>query len=377
MMTRRRAHRQVEKPTGDAPAKARSLRADDSRYCRKRPSRPPALRPPDSAIPTSRKLAPPPKPKRDSNSPGSMPAPASDAPASPREAVAAALSGSESLRSIGETLAQGSIASSAAEPPLSPRAAVPRPRRQPHHCQPARPHCAAPRSLGSNEVSATGMLPAADKGRPYRLPSSSRAAARPRSPLAAPQASSRSAARVRKIAVRHRPARSAPAGGLSPTPPLTLISSGPRGPGEQSRRAARRSCCRSARERSREVRPPPSRARSLTARASPLPSLPTLAVHTAGRVSARRRRARATTTARRRAAPPAPSRHRSRRSATSRAGGGQLRCASGAGVVAPSWRKWTILRFSDCGLPRRRRAPRYPHHTDFYEDTPPCPKFCR
>jgi hypothetical protein len=104
----------------------------------------------DSVSPTSRKLAPPPKPKRDSNQPGSMPPPGSDglqagslkAPSAPsisfqdgssssRDAVAAALTGSDSLRSIGEALAKDAGAFSTSESATGSRPSVPRPRSQP------------------------------------------------------------------------------------------------------------------------------------------------------------------------------------------------------------------------------------------------------
>jgi len=102
----------------------------------------------DSVMPTSRKLAPPPKPKRDSNNPGSVPPPPADmlsslgalsapsisfndASASSREAVAAALAGSESLRAIGEALAKDVGAFSTSETPTGGRPPVPRPRSQP------------------------------------------------------------------------------------------------------------------------------------------------------------------------------------------------------------------------------------------------------
>jgi SAM-dependent methyltransferase len=104
----------------------------------------------DSVAPTSRKLAPPPKPKRDSSQPSSMPPPAAegapsigslkppappaisfqDASASSRDAVAAALTGSESLRAIGEALANDAGAFSATETPTGGRPPVPRPRSQ-------------------------------------------------------------------------------------------------------------------------------------------------------------------------------------------------------------------------------------------------------
>ena len=105
----------------------------------------------DSVLPTSRKLAPPPKPKRDSNQPGSMPPPASEAalnvgslkaPSAPsisfqdaslssRDTVAAALTGSESLRAIGEALAKDAGAFSTSEAATGSRPPVPRPRSQP------------------------------------------------------------------------------------------------------------------------------------------------------------------------------------------------------------------------------------------------------
>jgi SAM-dependent methyltransferase len=105
----------------------------------------------DSVVPTSRKLAPPPKPKRDSANPGSMPpssgeavgnvgslrAPAApsisyqDASAASREAVAAALSSSDSLRVIGEALSGDAGAFNVTEAPTGGRPAVPRPRSSP------------------------------------------------------------------------------------------------------------------------------------------------------------------------------------------------------------------------------------------------------
>jgi SAM-dependent methyltransferase len=106
----------------------------------------------DSVAPTSRKLAPPPKPKRDSNNPGSLPPSAGDPlssvsgslkpPATPsisyqdasatsREDVATALAGSDSLRVIGETLAKDAGAFSASESGTGSRPPVPRPRSQP------------------------------------------------------------------------------------------------------------------------------------------------------------------------------------------------------------------------------------------------------
>ncbi len=105
----------------------------------------------DSVSPMSRKLAPPPKPKRDSNQPGSIPPPASemalqvgslkapsppsisfqDASASSRDVVAAALIGSDSLRAIGEALANDAGAFSASEQPTGSRPPVPRPSSKP------------------------------------------------------------------------------------------------------------------------------------------------------------------------------------------------------------------------------------------------------
>lgn len=101
----------------------------------------------DSVSPTSRKLAPPPKPKRDSNAPASMPPPAGDAagiaslkaPSSPsisyqdaslssRDSVAAALTGTDSLRAIGEALTNDVGAFSTTETPTGGRPPVPRPR---------------------------------------------------------------------------------------------------------------------------------------------------------------------------------------------------------------------------------------------------------
>jgi SAM-dependent methyltransferase len=104
----------------------------------------------DSVFPTSRKLAPPPKPKRDSSNPsvpppagdatvpvGSLKAPSApaisfhDASASSREAVAAALTGNESLRAIGEALAKDAGAFSTSETATGSRPGVPRPRSSP------------------------------------------------------------------------------------------------------------------------------------------------------------------------------------------------------------------------------------------------------
>lgn len=113
------------------------------------PSAPPRH---DSVLPTSRKLAPPPKPKRDSAHPGSVPpsagdggvnlgslkapsAPAisyQDASASSRDAVSAALASTDSLRAIGEALTKDVGAFSANETPTGGRPPVPRPRSQPN-----------------------------------------------------------------------------------------------------------------------------------------------------------------------------------------------------------------------------------------------------
>ena len=123
--------------------------ADDVEVLAQAPEPAPAPRH-DSVSPTSRKLAPPPKPKRDSTQPGSSPPPASeaalsagalkvpsapaisfhDAVASSRDAVAAALTGSESLRAIGEALAKDAGAFSTTETATGSRSAVPRPRSQ-------------------------------------------------------------------------------------------------------------------------------------------------------------------------------------------------------------------------------------------------------
>ncbi|MDF3070544.1 MAG: hypothetical protein K0R38_6145, partial [Polyangiaceae bacterium] len=137
----------AEAPPGIDPP---SPDADDVEVLAQQPAEPSAPRH-DSVVPTSRKLAPPPKPKRDSANPGSMPpsagdalgnvgslrAPAApsisyhDASASSRDAVASALSGSESLRAIGEALSKDAGAFSATEAPTGGRPPVPRPRSQP------------------------------------------------------------------------------------------------------------------------------------------------------------------------------------------------------------------------------------------------------
>ena len=131
----------------DAPSDA-----DDVEVLAQAPAEEPAAPRHDSVSPTSRKLAPPPKPKRDSSQPGSMPPPGSgdgalnvgslkapstpsisfqDASVSSRDAVAAALTGSDSLRSIGEALAKDAGAFSTSEAATGSRPGVPRPRSQP------------------------------------------------------------------------------------------------------------------------------------------------------------------------------------------------------------------------------------------------------
>jgi SAM-dependent methyltransferase len=162
---------EVVPPAAETPTKSRQpSEADDVEVMAHPPE--PVLPRHDSAVPTSRKLAPPPKPKRDSNSPASIPPPpdASNvkAPSSPaisfqdasttsREAVAAALSGTESLRAIGETLAQGAAVSSVVETPGSVRPPVPRPRSQPSiSINPPPPGADAERApSATNEVSVT------------------------------------------------------------------------------------------------------------------------------------------------------------------------------------------------------------------------------
>jgi len=141
------AHDEVVPPAAvDAPSDA-----DDVEVLAQAPAEEAPAPRHDSVSPTSRKLAPPPKPKRDSNQPGSMPPPGSDtapnlgslkAPSAPsisfqdassssRDAVAAALTGSESLRSIGEALAKDAGAFSTSEAATGSRPSVPRPRSQP------------------------------------------------------------------------------------------------------------------------------------------------------------------------------------------------------------------------------------------------------
>jgi len=129
---------------GDPPSDA-----DDVEVLAHAPEPAPAPRH-DSVSPTSRKLAPPPKPKRDSSHPsappgtgdgmlpvGSLKSPSApaisfhDALASSRDSVAAALTGSESLRAIGEALAKDTGAFSTSESATGSRPAVPRPRSSP------------------------------------------------------------------------------------------------------------------------------------------------------------------------------------------------------------------------------------------------------
>lgn len=140
-------------PQGEATPQARvdtGADADDVEVLAQSPEPVPPPRH-DSVAPTSRKLAPPPKPKRDSNQPGSSPPAATDAALNlgslkspstpaisfhepfspPSDAVAAALSGGDSLRSISEALANDAGAFSASETPTGGRPSVPRPRSQP------------------------------------------------------------------------------------------------------------------------------------------------------------------------------------------------------------------------------------------------------
>ena len=95
----------------------------------------------DSVMPTSRKLAPPPKPKRDSQNPSVPPPGGASTPSTPsisfqdgevasRDPVAAALASNDSLRVIGEALAKDAGAFSTTEMPTGGRLAVPRPRAQ-------------------------------------------------------------------------------------------------------------------------------------------------------------------------------------------------------------------------------------------------------
>ena len=131
----------VVAPIAGAPADA-----DDVEVLAQAPEPAPAPRH-DSVSPTSRKLAPPPKPKRDSSNPsgpppagdasspvGSLKAPSApaisfqDASASAREAVAAALTGNDSLRAIGEALAKDTGAFSTSETATGGRPPVPRSR---------------------------------------------------------------------------------------------------------------------------------------------------------------------------------------------------------------------------------------------------------
>jgi SAM-dependent methyltransferase len=133
---------------GEAPATPASDDADDVEVVAQAEPAPAPRH--DSVTPTSRKLAPPPKPKRDSSNPGSVPPSGTDglssvaagalkAPSAPsisfqdpstssRDAVAAALAGGESLRAIGEALAKDAGAFSTTETPTGGRPPVPRPR---------------------------------------------------------------------------------------------------------------------------------------------------------------------------------------------------------------------------------------------------------
>jgi SAM-dependent methyltransferase len=126
--------------------------ADDVEVVAQGPEPEPPPKRHDSVAPMSRRLAPPPKPKRDSNNPGSVPPPPGDilasigsmkAPNTPsisfqeasadsRDTVAAALTGNESLRAIGEALAKDAGAFSTSETPTGGRPPVPRPRSQPN-----------------------------------------------------------------------------------------------------------------------------------------------------------------------------------------------------------------------------------------------------
>jgi SAM-dependent methyltransferase len=81
----------------------------------------PETRQHDSFLPTSRRLAPPPKPKRDS-----QPSKAGSVP--PAGGVVSAFSAGASLRAIGEALAEDPGAFSTMETPTGGRPAVPRPR---------------------------------------------------------------------------------------------------------------------------------------------------------------------------------------------------------------------------------------------------------
>lgn len=112
---------------------------DDVEVVAQAPAETPSATRHDSAVPTSRKLAPPPKPKRDSSQPGSSlpPAdaarsgfPAQESSSQPsREALSAALLAGESLRAIGDALAQDPSPFTKAEMAAA-RPPVPRPRSQ-------------------------------------------------------------------------------------------------------------------------------------------------------------------------------------------------------------------------------------------------------
>ncbi|HYQ15251.1 MAG TPA: methyltransferase domain-containing protein [Polyangiaceae bacterium] len=115
---------EVASPAAEARASTPSSHdADDVEVLAHPPEETPSASRHDSVVPTSRKLAPPPKPKRDSSNPGSVPAP-------PADSAAAALVAGESLRAISEALAQEGLASSKGEIAGS-RPPVPRPRSQP------------------------------------------------------------------------------------------------------------------------------------------------------------------------------------------------------------------------------------------------------
>jgi SAM-dependent methyltransferase len=160
---------------GAAPAAASDPSDDDVEVMAHAEVEPPPAPRHDSVSPTSRKLAPPPKPKRDSSQPASMPPPAGDglaavgslrAPSAPsisyqeasddsRDAVAAALSGGDSLRTIGEALAKDAGAFSTTETPTGGRPPVPRPRSQPGS---AAPSSEIPLSSGPDTRSSQDLL---------------------------------------------------------------------------------------------------------------------------------------------------------------------------------------------------------------------------
>ncbi len=175
--------------------------ADDVEVVAQAPEPAPAPRH-DSVLPTSRKLAPPPKPKRDSNQPGSSPPPASEgamnigslkAPSTPsisfqdasmssRDVVTAALTGSDSLRAIGEALAKDAGAFSTSEAATGSRPPVPRPRSQPAMNALAldAPNSGAPETRPSQE-----LLQPRSPSEPPRSPSEP-----PRSPSEPPRSPS-------------------------------------------------------------------------------------------------------------------------------------------------------------------------------------------